>query len=257
MKKPILLTLLCTFLLVLNGVAQNTNIQSIINKAGAQRAISQRMAKDYMLIGLGIRVEESLKDLDESSSVFNENLHEIIFYNKSKKTEDAVAKVNELWTRFRVNVNETPKKENATKIILASTALMNACQVVVENLIESNTEKNKNLQLIARCGLQRKNSQRMAMLYAAKAWDTSFVVDHELNEAIESVESTLDYLLKNPTNTPEIEKILKFHRSEWIFLRKTFDVSTGALKPDQVSSSAKLIFKDFNELTFMYEKLAS
>lgn len=255
MKKTIQFTVILMFSLM--SKAQNVNLQSIINKAGAQRAITQRIAKDYMLIGLGVRVDEAVKDLDESSSIFNENLHEIIFFDKSKKTEAAVAKVNELWIQFRVNVNETPKKENTTKIILASTELMNACQEVVETLIEGNSAKKENLQLIARCGLQRKNSQRMAMLYAVKAWDTSYAVDKELNEAIESVESTLDYLLKNPTNTPEIDKILKFHRSEWIFLRKTFDISTGTLKPDQVSSSSKLIFQDFNALTAMYEKLTS
>ena len=55
----------------------------------------------------------------------------------------------------------------------------------------------------------------------------------------------------------EIDKILNFHKNEWLFLKKTFDVSTGVFKPDQVSSSSQLIFKDFNKLTSMYEKINS
>lgn len=257
MKKVIQFTLLFALLFSFKIKAQDSNLQTIINKAGAQRALSQKMAKNYMLIGMGINTEEAAKELDKSTALFNENLHEIIFFNKSKKTELATNKVNELWTRFRVYVSETPTKDNAPQIIKASTDLMNACHEVVLSLIENNTTKNENLQLINRCGLQRRNSQRIAMLYIAKAWGVNYVVDKELNETIESFETTLDYLLKNPTNTPDIEKILKFHRGEWIFLRKTFDISTGALKPEQVSSSAKLMFKDFDALTGMYEKFSS
>ncbi|MDQ5929737.1 MAG: hypothetical protein QG594_1518 [Bacteroidota bacterium] len=132
---------------------------------------------------------------------------------------------------------------------------MLACHKVVEALVESSTTaKSEKLQLIARCGLQRRNSQRMAMLYAAKSWGVNYNVDKELNEIIEIFEKTLDFLLKNPNNTPEIEKILKFHRGEWIFLRKTFD-TPDSLKPEQVISSTKLIFKDFDVLTTMYEKI--
>ena len=256
MKRVFQFALILTLFFSYKIQAQAPNLQSIINKAGAQRALSQKMTKNYMLIGMGIRVEEATKELDQSMAMFNENLHAIVFFNKSKKTEKATDKVNELWTRFRVYVSETPKKENAVQLITASTELMNACHEVVLSLIDNNAGNEQNLQLINRCGLQRRNSQRIAMLYIAKAWGVEYNVEKELNEVVDSFETTLDYLLKNPTNSQEIEKILKFHRGEWVFLKKTFDVTTtAALKPEQVASSSKLIFKDFDALTGMYEKL--
>lgn len=247
--------IVCALLFSFNVNAQNTDVKAIINKAGSQRALSQKMAKDYMLIGLGIRKEESAKELDQIMATFNENLHAIIFFDKSKKAEKAINKVNEIWSDYRVHINETPNKENAVQIIKTSTELMNACNDVVASLIESNSQFAESLKLIGTCGSQRRNAERMTMLYVAKAWGVNYDVSEELNATLKDFETNLDLLIKNKSNTPEIDKILEFHRVEWIFMKKAVDVTATVLKPEQLASSTGLVFRDFNTLTSMYEKL--
>ena len=46
------------FFLITNFTfCQNMTLGSAINKAGRQRMLSQRMAKDYLLIGAEVRIE--------------------------------------------------------------------------------------------------------------------------------------------------------------------------------------------------------
>ncbi|MDQ5929736.1 MAG: hypothetical protein QG594_1517 [Bacteroidota bacterium] len=92
MKKRTLFLIFFTVLLGCSIQAQNADIETIINKAALQRALTQRMAKNYMLIGMGINVEEATKELDKATTAFNENLHEIIFLTKQKNPNKQQAK---------------------------------------------------------------------------------------------------------------------------------------------------------------------
>jgi len=64
--------LLALVLSVLGGeaLAQITDLNSAINKAGRQRMLSQRMAKAYFQIGQQVEVDRSKKILDASVSLF-------------------------------------------------------------------------------------------------------------------------------------------------------------------------------------------
>lgn len=243
-------------LLITNGYAQTISLGSAINKAGRQRAITQRMAKDYMLIGADIRTEESTKDLDDATALFNENFHDLLLFAKTPDQKDALANVDAMWAKFRVKVTATPDLDNATDIITESTNLMKACNVVLDKIIEKNASNNKIAKLTAICGKERQNLQRISMLYTAKFWGVNYnVLDRELNEATTNFESTLITLISAPENTPEINTILKFQQSEWTYLKTTFDSENKDLKPSSVCSSTNLMFKDFNNLTSIYEKL--
>ena len=55
-------------------IAQQRNLSQSINQAGLQRMLSQRMAKNYILLSQGIDAQAAADELDESSAVFEENL---------------------------------------------------------------------------------------------------------------------------------------------------------------------------------------
>lgn len=238
--------------------AQTITLASAINKAGRQRAITQRMAKDYMMIGSEVRAEDAAKDLDDATALFTENFHDLMIFAKTQDVIDALATVDVLWAKYRVEVTATPNLDDANFIISESTNLMKACNVVVEKLISNSTALNKGLRLPNICGKQRLNLQRISMLYTAKSWGVNYSgLEKDLNESINSFDSILSTLLVTPENTPEINTMLKFQQSEWSFLKTTFDVNSTTLKPSSVYSSTNLMFKDFNNLTSMYEKIAS
>ena len=116
--KLLFLTILTT------GYSQTITLGSAVNKAGRQRAITQRIAKDYMLIGADIRTDEATKDLDDATALFNENFHDLLLFAKTPELKDALATVDGLWAKFRVKVTATPDLDNANDIITESTNLM-------------------------------------------------------------------------------------------------------------------------------------
>ncbi|MEO8237873.1 MAG: type IV pili methyl-accepting chemotaxis transducer N-terminal domain-containing protein [Flavobacterium sp.] len=251
MKKRVCLFI--AFLLVsMTTSAQTITLRAAINKAGLQRALSQRMAKDYLLIGAGIRIEEAKADMDEVTSVFNENLHDLTLFAKAQDLKDALRMEESIWAKFRQIVTDTPDISQATTIIKNANDLLTISEIVVQKL----QVNNKGAKLTNECGRQRMYLQRIAMLYTAKYWEVPYTnLNKDLSDSIEGFESGINTLLATSENTVEIKELLKFQKSEWDFLKKSFD-DLNNLKPASVFSSTALMAKDFNKITTLYETVA-
>lgn len=128
---------------------------------------------------------------------------------------------------------------------------MKLCSTVIEKIVDKNSSVNKIAKLTANCGRQHQNLQRILVLYTAKYWGVNYPSNEkELNDAVNNFDSTLGMLVV----APEITTILNFHQSERAFLKNTSDTSNKELKPRSVCNT-NLMFKDFNNLTPIYEKL--
>ncbi|WP_310557149.1 type IV pili methyl-accepting chemotaxis transducer N-terminal domain-containing protein [Flavobacterium sp.] len=237
---------------VIHSTAQGLDLGTAINKAGRQRMLVQKMTKDYMAIGLNIKKEESTKDIDEVTALFNENLNELKEYSKNDATTQSITIVSDLWTNYRMKMAYEPNVINAESIVEESLRLTKACNVVVEKIQDySANSANK---LTNMCGKQRMNLQKIAMLYLAKAWGVKYsYLDKELSDAVFIFDSNLTSLINAKENTEEIKTGLKFQQSEWQFLRRSFDI--GVPKPTNIISSTNLMTKEFDKLTAMYGKL--
>ena len=82
MKTTTKFILAAVMLLPLLNIAQINSRGEAINKAGMQRMYAMKMAKDYMAIGAGVKVAEATKELDETSTSFNENYNDLMIYSK-------------------------------------------------------------------------------------------------------------------------------------------------------------------------------
>jgi nitrate/nitrite-specific signal transduction histidine kinase len=255
MKKTVPTLLLIFIATIMN--AQTISLGAAINKAGRQRALSQRMAKDYLLIGAGVRTEDALKDLDETASTFNENMHDLVVFAKTQDVKDALTVVADMWAKYRVDVTSNPELDKANLIMVQANKMVTACNTVVEKIQVANANA-KGIKLPNTCGRQRLLLQRIATLYIAKYWEVKYYdLNGELDKAIAEFDANLNTLVAVPENTPEMITLLKFQQSEWAFLKKSFDPSLTDLKPGSIYSSTNLMVKDFNQLTTMYESLVS
>jgi hypothetical protein len=251
MKNKIIISIV--FLFTLASYSQKITLGSAINKAGKQRMLIQRMTKDYMSIGAGIKVQESNSDIDEATALFNENHRDLVNFARYQETKDALNTVSELWSKFRIKMASNPDIMNAESIIVEATILTNACNVVVEKIQNLNFSAT-NLKLPNICGKQRMNLQKIGMLYMAKTWGVNYkYLDSDLKDAISSFESNLITLLNLKESNEEIKQSLTFQKSEWEFLKKSFE--NDLLKPGNIYSSTNLMTKEFDLLTTQYEKL--
>jgi hypothetical protein len=250
MKNLLFLPLMFVSILV---SAQSMTLSTAINKAGKQRALINRMAKDYMAMGSGVRATEAEQDLDDCSSLFNENLRDLMTYAKQKEVKDLINNVNDQWQSFRSKIISAPDVEVSSNIINEANNLTLSCNNVVEKLISLNTS-GKNMRLVNTCSRQRQNLQKIGMLYLAKAWGSENTnIDRELKETVTNFDNNLNILLSTKENTNEINTALAFQKSEWAFLKKSF--SSETLKPGNIYSSTNLMNKEFDNLTALYEKV--
>ena len=225
-----------------------------INKAGKQRMLTMKMAKNYLSIGAGVRTDEAAKELEEASTLFNENYNDLVVFAKSKEAKDAINFTGVLWAKFRDEVNSTPTLEQANNIISDANNLVNACSIVVDKFVSNSNLKTAMLPNI--CGRQRLYSQKLAMLYLAKYWQVSRPeLNKELSETLVNYENGLKYLLSAAENTDDIKTILKLQQTEWAYTKKSFEFNSEKMSPTSVYSSANLMTKNFDRATALYEKL--
>ncbi len=98
-----LFSVLLGFFLLLTGnvaLAQISDLNSAINKAGRQRMLSQRMAKAYFQIGQQIEVDRSKKVLDSSMAVFDRQLVELKNYAPTPEIKETYGKLEKSWLAY-------------------------------------------------------------------------------------------------------------------------------------------------------------
>ena len=98
----------------------------IINLAGKQRMLTQKMSKDALLIAEGIDVEKNKKDLESSMKLFEKTLNGLMHGDKelrlaktnSKSIQAQLRKVQKLWEDFKKDLQEILKGNTSREVLL-------------------------------------------------------------------------------------------------------------------------------------------
>ena len=252
MKKTLII-ILC-FLFTQLSFGQSLSASQAINKSGKQRAISQRIAKDYLMIVAGVKVEDATKDLDEYASIFNENIHDLTIYCKTKETKDILVTINEIWRQLRLEVSETPSADAALKVIEDANSLLVLSNALSEKIVSQSGLKSANLVNVS--GKQRMYIQRASVFYLANYLKLSKDYTNQMKETITGFESGLTTLSTAPENTEDLNTLIKLQQQEWVFFKKSI-LNQSNMLPTSVFSSSNLMVREFDNITKMYEEIAS
>lgn len=232
------------------------SVADAINKAGAQRMLSQRIVKNYIMIGSDIRATKAHKELDQAVALFEQQHLELLDFVKDPTLIKAFDEVSETWVSFRFKAISSPTKETAKELISLSDQLFIKSNKVV-SLLEKSVNSNS-ATLVNTSGKQRMLSQKIAKLYMAMAWKLDMKgLDSDFENTLKDYENGLAQLNQAKENTPLISKKLNKVNAQWKFSKAGFSqYKENRFVPTLISVTTESILKKMNELTADYQTLA-
>jgi hypothetical protein len=250
MKKIVLTSIVLGSMLYAVEIA---NINQAVNLAGKQRMYTQRMLKDYAMVGMNNTFGKPNEDLNQTIADFEDHLVSLIAFNQDAKTAKALQEVNKKWESIKKDLTAKPQKENAEKLQVMLDELLKLADDATKAFATQSGKQSG--EIINISGRQRMLSQRMAGLYMLKVWgveDPQF--RQKLDDAMKLFKESLETLEKYEANTKEINELLtKVKRSFRFF--EMMNKSTNRFIPTLIYKKSNDILRDMNDITIKYTEL--
>ncbi len=231
------------------------NYSDLMNRAGMQRMLSQRIAKAYLYNGQGISQKEASHQLNIAVTRFEYNHGSLKKINDSAMQE-LLSVVDSVFSSYKSLVTKPYKKENSATVLELSEQLLQASQNVVLKLEELSGAKIDNIINIS--GRQRMLSQRIAKYYIA--YQAGFQDENsvqQLETAVSEFQSALKTLQAEKRNTERIKLLLEKMQTLWGRVSPYFLKIREKGNPSLVLTSTDDINQIADEVTALYVEVAA
>jgi len=232
---------------------KQVNALELIDIAGKQRMLSQRIAKDYLYKGADIAVDKADKQLKKT---LKESLYAQNRLKESIKDTRVLNLIDFVAMNYEDIASKTKEKftiDNAQYVLDLSESMLEGNEYIMRSLHKSTSEHNSKLVDVA--AKQSMLSQRIAKYYIA--YQLGIKDDNtikQMNKAVKEFSSSHKVLMGNKANTPEITKRLKKIDRLWNVVYKFYlDIEMGGL-PLIVFNTTDEITKNMDEIESLYVK---
>jgi len=233
--------------------ANISNIE-LINIAGKQRMLSQRIAKDYLYIGKKIAKSKADKQMKKSLKDFLASHKKLLLSINNPEIKNLLDFVDLSSNDFRDIASQDFDLDNAQLILDLSESMLEGSQYVFDSLQKKfNIKESK---VIGQSTKQRMLSQRIAKYYISyqSGIKDKNTVDM-MKESVKLFSNNLKDLKKNSINTPQINRKLSEVDRLWKIVHKFYNnIEKGGL-PLIVFNTTDNITKKMDEITKMYISL--
>jgi hypothetical protein len=236
-----------------NALVKKDAIQ-LINIAGKQRMLSQRIAKDYLYIGKKVATDKASKQMKASLAEFRANQAKLSEMINDPEITNLLEFVNMSLSELEGIVKEPFSLDNAQLVLDLSESMLEGSQYVVDSL--NNKLKIKESDIVAKAGKQRMLAQRIAKYYIAYQLGIKDknTVD-QMHAAVKDFSETQKILMANKDNTATINQELAKVDKLWKVVYKFYlNIEKGGL-PFIVFTTTADITRKMDVVTKLYVEL--
>ena len=224
-----------------------------VDIAGKQRMFTQRMLKDYAMIGMKNTFGKPDEDLKNVVGSFDDATNALLTYAKSDELKQSIEKMKILWTPLKQVLSEDATIEKVSKLQEDLEVLLKAADDTTKLFAKESGKVSD--EVVNMSGRQRMLSQRMAGLYMLKVWgveDPQF--KEKMLKTMELFKTSLTELEKSELNTEEITKLLAKVKRSFIFF-EMMNKSKSKFVPTLIYKKSNDILKNMNSATQAYVAL--
>lgn len=226
----------------------------LIDMAGKQRMLSQRIAKNYLYVGEKIASSKANKQLKDALVELTKSHKVLVKSINDPDIKNLLAFVEMSTEDFEATANEEFTLDNAQLVIDLSESMLEGSQYVVDSLKE--TVEIQESKIVGQAGKQRMLAQRIAKYYIAyQAGIKDKNTVDQMNAAVDMFGKSHTTLMANAANTPEINRKLNEIDRLWKIVYKFYlNIEKGGL-PLIVYNTTDNITKKMNGITGLYVEL--
>ncbi len=238
---------------IYQGVSYAIEIESMnhaVDVAGKQRMFTQRMLKDYAMIGMQNSFGNPVQDLNDTVISFENHLEALETYGDKREIKESAKKIKKLWKPIRKLLEEEAKQASVGKLQEDLELLLASSNNLTELFAKATGEKAG--EIINISGRQRMLSQRMASLYMLKAWgvgDKKF--QEKMSASMKLFKESLEKLKSSELNNEKIDKLLNKVEKSFMFFEVMSDSKTTFI-PTLIYKKSNDILENMNTVTHEY-----